>query len=239
MLKLCWKDFYITRFFWIPAPFFFVILLSTFIFSKLLFLTAAVILTFIMTLSIPLIEEYYRTEEIIASFPISHPSVVIARYLTSFFIIIIGMILFMISSLFYSSLFKENQIDLKSVVSFEGGILFLGFSLLFMILFFPLYFRLGTGKALFSFPAFLIAVSAGIWLINKILVLITGKSFLLIKNVQANIIKSPIHYFSEWILNINKGISLALFILILAAVFTGLTLVSISLSIKSYKFKEK
>ncbi|MFO7979587.1 MAG: ABC-2 transporter permease [Candidatus Aminicenantes bacterium] len=239
MLKLCWKDFYITRLFWIPAPFFFVLLLSTFIFSKLLFLAAAVILTFFMAISIPLIEDHYRTEQIIASFSISHQSVVIARYLTSFFIIIIGMILFFASGLLYSSLFSENQIDLKSMASFEGGILFLGFSLLFMILFFPLNFRLGVGKALFAFPAFLTALSAVMWLLNKILVLITGKSLFPIKNMQANIIKSPVLYFSKWIINLKDGIGPAPFILLLVIILTGIVGASISLSIKFYKSKEK
>ncbi|MBD3413826.1 MAG: hypothetical protein GF421_05270 [Candidatus Aminicenantes bacterium] len=213
MLKLCWKDFYVTRWFWIPAPFFFVLLLSTFIFSKLSYLIAGVILTFAMMVSIPLLEDHYRTEGIISSLPIKIQSIVLSRYISSLFIILIGLFFWMASSFFYGFLFPESLTDLKSLQSFEGGAVFLSLSLLLVVLFFPLSFRYGAGKALFVFPAVIISFSAIIW--------------------------GALQLFSKGISHSVQQIPVVLIILILLTLFSGIMSFSVFLSNKFYKSKEK
>ncbi len=209
MLKLCWKDFYITRLFLIPAPFFFVILLNTFVFSWFLFLTAGIILTFVMVISIPLIEDKYRTEQIISSLPVTKQSIVLSRYVSSFFITGIGMILYFVSGLLYRSIFKDNISDLKSVVSLQGGALFFSLSFLLVTVFLPLYFRLGISKSLLFSPVALIISSSVIWVGYKY--------------IYANM--------QLWL-----GTPLSLFILLV--IFSGLMGISVFISIKAYKLKE-
>jgi len=209
MLKLCWKDFYITRLFLIPVPFFFVILLNIFVFSEFLFFAAGILLTFIMVISIPLIEDKYRTEQIMLSLPVTRQSIVLSRYVSSFFITGIGMILYFVSALLYSSIFKDKMVNLKSVISLEGGAVFLFASLLLTALFLPFHFKMGISKALLVFPAFMAVFSAVIWL---------------------EIESTSIHLGA---LPINPLLLFLLFLLL-----SGLTLLSIFLSIKAYKLKE-
>jgi ABC-2 type transport system permease protein len=209
MLKLCWKDFYITRLFLIAVPFFFFILLNIFVFSEFLFLTVGIILTFVMVISIPLIEDKYRTEQIISSLPVSKRSIVLSRYVSSFLITGFGMILYFVSSLLYSSIFKDNTADLKSMVSLQGGAVFLLFSLLLVALFLPFYFKLGIGKALLIFPAVVAVFSAVIWLG------IEAVSF-----------------------NLQDSLNTPLALSILFILSSGIMGASISISIKAYKLKE-
>jgi len=209
MLKLCWKDFYITRLFLIPVPFFFVILLNTFVFSGFLFFTAGILLTFAMVISIPLIEDKYRTEQIMLSLPVTKQSIVLSRYVSSFFITGIGMILYFVSGSLYSSIFKDKIVSLTSVVSLEGGAVFLFTSLLLTVLFLPLHFKLGITKALLVFPAFMAVFSAVVWL-----------------GIESTS------------LNPRTLLNPPLFIFLLFLLFSSLTLLSIFLSIKAYKLKE-
>jgi ABC-2 type transport system permease protein len=209
MLKLCWKDFYITRLFLIPVPFFFVILLNIFVFSEFLFFTAGILLTFIMVISIPLMEDKYRTEQIMLSLPVTKQSIVLSRYVSSFFISGIGMILYFVSGSLYSSIFKDKIVSLKFVIGLEGGAVFLFVSFLLTALFLPFYFKLGISKALLFFPAFMAVLSAVIWL---------G-----IESIS---------------LNLQTLLNTPLLLFLLFLLFSSLTLVSISLSIKAYKLKE-
>jgi ABC-2 type transport system permease protein len=209
MHKLCWKDFYIIRLFLIPAPFFFVILLSTFVFSGFLFLSAAVILTFFMVISIPIIEDKYRTEQIISSLPVKKQSIVLSRYISSFFITGIGLFLYFVSGFLYKSIFKDNIAGLKSVVSLEGGVVFFFLSLLLVSLFLPFYFKLGISRALLVFPAVVAVLSAVIWL---------G-----IESVS---------------LNLQESLNTPLSLYILFILLSGIMGTSILISIKAYKLKE-
>lgn len=209
MLKLCWKDFYITRLFLIPVPFFFVILLNAFVFSEFLFFTAGILLTFIMVISIPLIEDKYRTEQIMLSLPVTKQSIVLSRYVSSFFISGSGMILYFVSALLYISIFKDKIVNLKSVIGLEGGAVFLFVSFLLTVLFLPFYFKLGISKALLVFPAFMAVLSAVIWL---------G-----IESIS---------------LNLQTLLNTPLLLFLLFLLLSSLTLLSISLSIKAYKLKE-
>lgn len=209
MLKLCWKDFYITRLFLIPVPFFFIILLNTFVFSEFLFFAAGILLTFIMVISIPLLEDKYRTEQIMLSLPVTRQSIILSRYVSSFFITVIGMILYFASGSLYGSIFKDKIVSLTSAISLEGGAVFLFVSLLLTVLFLPFHFKLGITKALLVFPAFMAVFSAVIWLGIELTSLHLGAML------------------------INPLLLFLLFLLL-----SGLTLLSIFLSIKAYKRKE-
>lgn len=111
--------------------------------------------------------------------------------------------------LFYSSLFADNRVDLKTAVSPEGGALFLTLSLLLMTIFLPVYFRMGISKALLFSPVAFIISSSAVW---------AGY-----KHIYANM--------QHWL-----GTPLSVFILLV--LFSSLTLLSIFLSIKAYKLKE-
>lgn len=228
MLKLCWKDFFIIRRFLLPAPFFFVILMNMFVFSSPLFLLASVLLSFLMIIAVPLIEEKYRTELTCLSLPVKKQTIVIARYISAFFIAVIGLGLSFVSSYFYSFIFTEYTAAIRSLISLRGGILFIFFTLILAAVFFPFYYRFSIEKALLFFPVVVTGFFAVIWLgynlvslfLNRSGPLFTAQSVILFWEDIQNSVVLPL---SQWLM-----------ILLLSA------LVSISafISIKAYQQKD-
>ena len=143
------------------------------------------------------------------SLPVTKQSIVLSRYISSFFNTGIGMILYFVSGSLYSSIFKDKIVSLKSVISLEGGAVFLFVSLLLTALFLPFHFKLGISKALLFSPVAFIISSSAVW---------AGY-----KHIYANM--------QHWL-----GTPLSVFILLV--LFSSLTLLSIFLSIKAYKLKE-
>ncbi len=228
MLKLCWKDFFITRRFWPPALFFFVILMNMFVFSLSLFLLASVLLSFLMIIAVPMIEEKYKTELTFLSLPIKKQTIVTSRYISSFFIAVIGLGLSLVSSYFYSFVFTEYTAAIRSVISLQGSILLIFFTLILAAVFFPFYYRFSIGKALLVFPAVFFGFFAVLWLgynlvslfLNRPGPLFTAQSVILFwKDIQ-NSLTLPVSHL--------------LMILLLAALVS----VSAFISIKAYQHKD-
>ncbi len=228
MLKLCWKDFFITRRFWLPAPFFFVILMNMFVFSPTLFLLASVLLSFLMIIAVPLIEEKHKTELTFLSLPVKKQTIVIARYISSFFIAVVALGLSFVSCYFYSLIFTEYTAAIRSLISLQVGIQLIFFALTLAAVFFPFYFRFSIEKALIIFPAVITGFFAFIWLgynlislfLNRSCLLFTAKSVLLFWGDIQNSLTLPLSQ---------------LFMILLLAVLVS---VSAFISIKAYQHKD-
>jgi len=172
MLKLCWKDVLITRVFWIPALFSYIVISTAFYERGLIFIFVNAVLTFSMVFSILIIDDKYRIEPFFISLPLKRREVVYARYLSSGFIILLGLVLYFFTSFLLDSFIPIDIVDFMPLISPEGAAVFLIPVVLLTLIFLPMYFRLGLGKALLFFPAVIMAGTGIFWIllpgVNKI-----------------------------------------------------------------------
>jgi len=162
MLKLCRKDVLITRVFWIPALFAYIVISTAFYERGLIFIFVNAVLTFSMVFSILIIDDKYRVEPFFISLPLKRRKVVYARYLSSGFIIFLGLLFYFFTSFLLDSFIPIDIVDFMPLISPEGAAVFLIPVGLLTLIFLPMYFRLGLGKALLFFPV-VIMVGAGVF----------------------------------------------------------------------------
>ena len=162
MIKLCRKDVLVTRVFWIPALFSYIVISTAFYERGLIFIFVNAVLTFSMVFSILIIDDKYRVEPFFISLPLKRRKVVYARYLSSGFIIFLGLLFYFFTSFLLDSFIPIDIVDFMPLISPEGASVFLILVVLLTLIFLPMYFRLGLGKALLFFPV-VIMVGAGVF----------------------------------------------------------------------------
>lgn len=165
MLKLCRKDVLITRVFWIPALFAYIVISTAFYERGLIFIFVNAALTFSMVFSILIIDDKYRVEPFFISLPLKRRKVVYARYLSSGFIIFLGLLFYFFTSFLLDSFIPIDIVDFMPLISPEGAAVFLIPAVLLTLIFLPMYFRLGLGKALLFFPAVIMAGTGIFWIL--------------------------------------------------------------------------
>lgn len=165
MLKLCRKDVLITRVFWIPALFAYIVISTAFYERGLIFIFVNAVLTFSMVFSILIIDDKYRVEPFFISLPLKRRKVVYARYLSSGFIIFLGLVFYFFTSFLLDSFIPIDIVDFRPLISPEGTAVFLIPVVLLTLIFLPMYFRLGLGKALLFFPAVIMAGTGVFWIL--------------------------------------------------------------------------
>jgi len=165
MLKLCQKDVLITRVFWIPALFSYIVISTAFFEGGLLFIFVNAVLTFSLVFSILIIDDKYRVEPFFISLPLKRRKVVYARYLSSGFIILLGLVLYFFTSFLLDLFIPTDRVDFRPLLSPEGAAVFLIPAGLLTLVFLPMYFRLGLGKALLFFPAVMMAGTGIFWIL--------------------------------------------------------------------------
>ena len=168
MLELCRKDVLITRVFWIPALFSYIVISTAFYERGLIFIFVNAVLTFSMVFSILIIDDKYRVEPFFISLPLKRRKVVYARYLSSGFIILLGLVLYFFTSFLLDSFIPIDIIDIVDfmpLISPAGAAVFLIPAVLLTLIFLPMYFRLGLGKALLFFPAVIMAGTGIFWIL--------------------------------------------------------------------------
>jgi len=165
MLKLCRKDVLITRVFWIPALFSYIVISTAFYERGLIFIFVNAVLTFSMVFSILIIDDKYRVEPFFISLPLKRRKVVYARYLSSGFIIFLGLLFYFFTNFLLDSFLPIDIVDFMPLISPEGAAVFLIPAVLLTLIFLPMYFRLGLGKALLFFPAVIMAGTGIFWIL--------------------------------------------------------------------------
>jgi len=165
MLKLCRKDVLVTRVFWIPALFAYIVISTAFYERGLIFIFINAVLTFSMVFSILIIDDKYRVEPFFISLPLKRRKVVYARYLSSGFIIFLGLLFYFFTSFLLDSFIPIDIVDFMPLISPEGAAVFLIPAVLLTLIFLPMYFRLGLGKALLFFPAVIMAGTGIFWIL--------------------------------------------------------------------------
>ena len=238
MNKLCSKDLIVSRVFWAPALVFFIIVATPFIEFNLLFLLANVILTFVLVLGIPIIDDIYRTDPLFGSLPLRRSDVVKARYLSSGGIILGGLFLLLGTGHFLGFLFPTDNVNLGPILGGRAAVAFLILAALLVSFFLPFYFRLGLGRAIFAFMGtflgILILASGAV----KIIALSSGQSVVDLLGLERDFWFSPSTPLVEGIRAGQNALGLPLFALILIAVFSGIIFLSLRLSISFFNQRD-
>jgi len=165
MLELYRKDVLITRVFWIPVLFSYIVISTAFYERGLIFIFVNAVLTFSMVFSILIIDDKYRVEPFFISLPLRRRKVVYARYLSSGFIILLGLVLYFFTSFLLDLFIPIDMVDFRPLISPAGTAFFLILAGLLTLIFLPMYFRLGLGKALLFFPAVIMAGTGFFWIL--------------------------------------------------------------------------
>jgi hypothetical protein len=151
--------------FWIPALFAYIVISTAFYERGLIFIFVNAALTFSMVFSILIIDDKYRVEPFFISLPLKRRKVVYARYLSSGFIIFLGLLFYFFTSFLLDSFIPIDIVDFMPLISPEGAAVFLIPAVLLTLIFLPMYFRLGLGKALLFFPAVIMAGTGIFWIL--------------------------------------------------------------------------
>ena len=159
MFKLAWKDLRITRIFWLPAAFSYLVFLMMFHEAALAELAVGILMTLGLAGAILLIDDTQRTDTLFAALPVRRKEIVAGRFLSAAFVTAICLILFMGGIVGLRALLGARAAHLGVLLSFRTGLAFVLAAAGFHAVFFPLYFRHGLGKAVLRFLAIVLGAS--------------------------------------------------------------------------------
>lgn len=151
MIRLVAKDFRITRLFWLPAVFSYLVFLLTACEVTWLMLLVGIVLVLVLSSLILLIDDVHRSEVLYGALPVTRRDIVLARYLTVGIITAICLALFYLGTAEIMALFGEKGSYLRPLMSPRTGLAFFASVGLSMSIFLPLFFRFGLGKAVLRF----------------------------------------------------------------------------------------
>jgi ABC-2 type transport system permease protein len=220
MLKLCWKDFIASRWFWL------LILIICALYGTFPILPNSAVMVLGLGLVVGLllvtlfVEDRYRTEALYCSLPLKRSTIVQARYLLSGLVLAAGTILMFAYGYFVNSVLKMNlrKMNLEALRTLEGMLGFLFTGVVLVSFFFPLFFRFGLAKGTVVFTVILIGfiISMG--------ALFSGKEFLI--DPGAGILRT--------LGRIKHYLTPPLFLLLTLALAAGIIFLSVRLSTRFY-----
>jgi len=147
MFKLVRKDLRMTRIFWLPAIFSYWVFLLTFHEYAWAELFIGITLTAAMAGSFLYIDEMSRTDPLFGALPLSRRDIVWGRYLTTAVIVGISLILFFGGTASIRTILGDMAANLDGLLTVRAGLAIAASVFFLMSLFFPMYFKLGLGKA--------------------------------------------------------------------------------------------
>jgi hypothetical protein len=172
MLKLCLRDFLACRWLWLLAFIAFAgYTLSPMGRISLAYILLGGVLAFGCVLITAAVEDRFKTETFVASLPVRRPAVVAGRYLTA------GLLTLAAGAVVFGALapqsrlpgFDRAQMDPRLMLSVDGAAGYLLFVILLVALFLPFYFGLGLGRGSAWFSGALMAVSAILYAVTRVL----------------------------------------------------------------------
>lgn len=237
MLKLCYKDYLASRWFWL-LPFIIYVLYSIQPIGQtvmvMLFGWAAVFTCLFITGAL---EDRNKTEALYISLPVKRAMVVKARYLLAGVLTIVGgTVIFSLLGPINAFLKTRNpKTDVGLLMSVEGGAGFLIAVTFACVLYLPLYFGLGFGRGSGVFSFALLGLGLGLAGIGQLAARWLGWRSLLL---TAESLKDPGSGILEVLGQVRETIGMPLFIgtIVVALVFLGF--ISLRLSIRLYERRE-
>jgi len=147
MLSLVRKDLRITRLFWLPAAFSYVVFLLMGFLNVHLMLLTGVFLTLFTLSWVLFIDDLAHTDPLFAGLPLRRRDIVTGRYVTGALITVVSLGLFLAATAGLRALLGEKAAHLGAVFSLRGVLAFVVPSFLLVALALPFYFWKGLGRA--------------------------------------------------------------------------------------------
>jgi ABC-2 type transport system permease protein len=237
MLKLCAKDFVVSRWLWL------LVLAANILYFRfpsqqlLLSMVSGIGLVPFCVFVTLFLEDRYKTEVIYASLPLKRSTIVLARYVLVGFLAVASAAWTFVYGYFLNSVVKLRfiRIDLQSLFSIEGIAGYLIFMALLAALFFPFYFRHGLARGSFIFAIVFLTLAIFIVGFERLaanVLHLTGPLF------TAEFLKDPGLGIVRAIGGIKDSLGLVSFVGTVFVFMGGILLFSIRLSIRFYNCRE-
>lgn len=238
MLRILSKDARAAYVYWLPGLFLYIFFTSTFVQVNLLYLLACMILTFLLVLSVPILEDRHRLDLFLLSLPVKRSQVVGARYIGAGLALIASLAVLLSAAPLAAAAFEVEGARLDVLVS-PAGILFFLLPLIFLLaLFLPLYFKFGLGKGLLALaaacPGLMILFGAAV----KLTALLTRKPASALFPLDAEIGAVPYKPFLPLAAALRESLGTPGFYALLLAVVAGTVALSLRLSVRFYSKRE-
>ena len=151
MISLVFKDFRITRLFWLPAMFSYLVFLLMAYEVAWVMLLIGISLVLVMSALLLLVDDVHRADVLYGALPVTRRDIVLARYLTVGVVTAIALALFYLGTSEIIALLGEKGFHLRPLLSFRTAVAFVSVVGLSMSVFLPLFFRFGLGRAVLRF----------------------------------------------------------------------------------------
>jgi hypothetical protein len=237
MLKLCAKDFVVSRWWWLLVLAANVVNFrfpSQALWLSMVYGIGLVLVSAFVTL---FLDDRYKTEVFYASLPLKRSTIVLARYVLVGFLAIVSAACTFIYGYFLNSLVTPRfiWIDLQSLFSFEGIAGYLFFTAFLAALFFPFYFKLGLAFGAIISAVVCLALGSLFFVLDY---LAADEFHLTRPLLTSKFLKDPGRGILRAIGGIRASLGVPLFIGGVLVLMAGMLLVSIRLSVRFYKKRE-
>jgi hypothetical protein len=238
MLRLLNKDFKAAGLFWLAG------LIITFSFAlvyiqvNLLYVLGNILLTYLLTLVLPIIEDRYGLDPFFNSLPLNRAQVVKARYLSMALLVVAELILFVAVASGFGRLFQIPGMMIATLIAPAGLLAYLLPLILLELLFLPLYFRYGLGKSIWALLASLFALAVLLAGALRVVVGLTGQPLSEIFPVDPEILAVPYKPLLPLTGRLQAALGTAGLTVVGFLALTGLAWLSLRLSIRFYKRRE-
>ena len=238
MLKLLVKDFRALGLFWLLGLVINIFFVMVFIEVNLAFLMVQVVLTFLLAMVQPVVEDRFGLGSFLNSLPVSREDVVKAKYLCTGVLVLAGLAVFMAVPSGLGWLVHSPHAKTAPLLAPAGLLSFLLPLALLELLYLPFYFRHGLGRSLWFFLVSVLVLGAIVPGALRVIAGLAGRPLAEIFPVDREILAVPY----KPLLPLAKRLQAALGTAGLSAacllVLTGLTWLSLRLSIRFYKRRE-
>jgi hypothetical protein len=237
MLKLCAKDFVVSRWLWLLVLAADIVYLRSPSPPDLTFMISGVGLVLACVFITLFLDDRYKTEVFYASLPLKRSTIAAARYISAGFLAIVSAAWTFIYGYFLNSVVKPRfiRIDLQSLFSVEGIAGYLFFTAFLTALFFPFYFKLGLGFGVLIFAVVCLALGS-LFLVFQFLA--TDALHLTGPLSMPEFLKDPGLGILRAIGGIKDSLGVPLFIGGVLVLMAGMLLFSIRLSVRFYEKRE-
>lgn len=237
MLKLCAKDWVISRWGWL------LVLAADILYftfpsqQNLLFMISGVGLVLVCVFITLFLDDRLKTEVFYASLPLKRSTIAAARYVLVGFLAIVSAAWIFVYGYFLNSVVKLRfiRIDLRSLFSVEGIGGYLFFTALLAALFFPFHFRHGLARGSFIFAAVCLALGSLVIGLERLAAKVLSLARPLL---TSEFLKDPGLGILKTIGEVKASLGVPLFIVGLLVLIAGMMFISIRLSIRFYEKRE-
>jgi len=238
MWRLLAKDFKAVGLFWMSGLIINIFFVMIFIEINLAFLFSQLVLTFLLTLVQPVVEDRFGLGSFLNSLPVTRADMVKAQYLSTGLLVLAGLALFVAVPSGLGWLIHSPQIKTAPLLAPAGLLSFLLPVVLLELLFLPLYFRQALGKSIWYFLASLLGLAVILTGALRIISRLSGRPLAEIFPVDREILAVPYKPFLPLAGRLQAALGTAGLALVGMLTLSGLVWLSMSLAIRFYKRRE-